>query len=255
MTFKLLSNGTVGSWQASNGTAILFPEMKVEIGGEKKLRGGAPVCCPNFGPAPTDGPYEGIQLPNHGLVRTCNMIDGKPVNGNRAVYQSGPTEHDDGWTGTHHMFQYPCFHQVWTSAKLGKSKLGDEQMHHRIRLGTEPIHDVDMPYSIGFHPYFATAGGKFLLRHGDQNWRSSDLSVNEPLFVPNKGPFFDIVTKSTKVQIELLRGYEGFYIWTDRPDLYICVEPVTFRSGPSYEMLYSGDSASCECLMTYSPRN
>jgi len=250
MTFNMQANSTISGWQATDGSNIFFPETEIKFGKEKKLRGGAPVCCPNFGSAPTDGPYEGITLPKHGLVRTSDTKEAQGV-----LDHTGPEETEDGWTQNHYIFQYPCFHEVWVSAKIGKSPLRNEQMHHRISLGTETIHDVDMPYSIGFHPYFATAGGKFLLRHGGESWKSRDLAVDEPFYVPARGPLFDIVTQSFSVQIEILRGYTGFYVWTDRPDLYICVEPVRVNPEDRYLILPAGEAAICECLMTYSTRS
>ena len=255
MTFVMQANSTISGWQAPDGSNILFPEMEIKFGKGKKLRGGAPVCCPNFGNAPTDGPYEGVVLPKHGLVRTCGMEDGRPVQGNRALHQDGPEVTEDGWTQNHYIFQYPCFHEVWVSAKLGKSQLQQEQMRHRISLGTEAIHDVDMPYSIGFHPYFATAGGNFLLRHAGQSWKGRELTVDDPFYIPANNPLLDVVTQSFSVQIEIVRGYTGFYVWTDRPDLYICVEPVRVDPEDRWLLLQAGEATVCECLMTYSPRS
>ena len=256
MTFIMQPNSTISGWQAPDGSNILFPEVEIKFGKEKKLRGGAPVCCPNFGNAPTDGPYKGITLPKHGLVRTCNQTKDRSIApDNRSMYQDGPEVTEDGWTQNHYIFQYPCFHEVWVSAKLGKSPLLNEQMHHRISLGTESIHDIDMPYSIGFHPYFATAGGNFLLRHGGESWKSRDLAVDDPFYVPACGPLFDIVTQNFSVQIEILRGYTGFYVWTDRPDIYICVEPVRVDPEDRYMVLPAGEASICECLMTYSKRS
>lgn len=251
MTFIMQPNSTISGWQAPDGSNILFPEMDIKFGKEKKRRGGAPVCCPNFGNAPTDGPYEGVVLPKHGLVRTCNRTEeGGIAPGNRSMYQDGPEVTEDGWTQNHYLFQYPCFHEVWVLAKLM-----NQALYHRIWLGTEAIHDINMPYSIGFHPYFATAGGGFKLRQGDNEWRNEDIEVDEPFFVPTRGPLFDIVTQSFIVQIEILRGYTGFYVWTDRPDLYICVEPVRVHPIDRYLVLEAGGVSSCECRMTYTPRS
>jgi hypothetical protein len=250
MTFIMQANSTISGWQAPDGSNILFPEMEFKFGKQKKPRGGAPVCCPNFGDAPTDGPYEGITLPKHGHVRTCGMKDGHPVPGNRALRQDGPRKTEDSWIQNSYTFLHPCHHKVQVQAKLM-----NQELYHRIWLETESTHNVDMPYSIGFHPYFATAGSSFQLRQGDECWSSADLKVNEPFYVPKRGPLFDIVTRSSIVQIEILRGYTGFYIWTDRPDLYICVEPVRIDPVNHYLILAAGEAVSCECRMTHASRS
>lgn len=256
MTWSMQPNGTISHWKGADGIDILFPETEFLFGIEKKLRGGAPVCCPNFGTAPNDGPYAGVQLPQHGLVRTSQMIGGRPAPGNRAMHQSPPTLNEDGWISSNYHFMAPWIHEVWVSAKTELATKDRVQcMHHSILLRTEAIHEVRMPYSIGFHPYFATAGGAFSLHHGDRHWTVYNLDVDTPFFVPlqDDGAFF-IDTFNGTTELKLNKGYNGFFVWTDRFDLYICVEPVCIGDGRRYRMLDVGEEVRCACTMTFTPR-
>jgi len=243
-----------------DGVDILYPETELKFGDEEKLRGGAPVCCPNFGTAPTTGPYKGITLPRHGLVRDCRIENGRVVKGNPALHQMNPTLSlfADGWISAGFVFVHPWHHRVWVSAKTEVPAVsGAECMRHRVSLGTERIHDEDMPYSIGFHPYFATGGGDFILRYGDQGWSNYNIQIGTAFFVPRQGDeMFYVDTLRGVIAVTLDEGYNGYFIWTDRPDLYICVEPVRVGSGKQrYRMLGAGQRINCECSMIFTPRD
>ncbi len=250
------SNGTISQWRTNEGTDILFPETQLQFGNKLKLRGGAPVCAPNFDTAPTDGPYAGIHLPKHGLVRDCRITDGKRSEQNTCFHQSAPQIDEDGWLSAGFMFTNPWSFDVWVSAK--STSLDEDKVHcleHRITLGTELIHDCDMPYSIGFHPYFATAGDAFSLHYGNKSWSVYDLKVNEPLFVRHQyGERFIIATSHGSTEIELTSGYNGYFVWTDKPDHYICVEPVRVGYDKQYRILSAGKWVDCECGLKYTPK-
>lgn len=252
----MLSNASLGVWKTSDGIDILFPEQDVETKTGMKSRGGAFVCSPNFGTAPTDGLYEGVRLPKHGLVRTCLIEDGKVLAGNSALWQSPPTVGANGEVSTGFIFMHPWPHEVWVSIKDGQSAgNGGQSFVHRISVGTEQIHDIEMPCSVGFHPYFATAGDAFTLHYAEQHWSVYNLTVDEPLYVPHQyGEHFKISTSHGDIEIELLRGYEGYFIWTDRPDRYICVEPVCLGYSQGYRLLNAGEIMTCECKVKYTPR-
>lgn len=248
------SNGTIGFWRVGkDGSDIIFPEAEIDVRGETKLRGGAPVCCPNFGPAPTEGPYKGVTLPQHGLVRNCRIADGKVAKGNPAMWQQAPTLREDGWFHAGFVFTHPWSHEAWVAAKTEMPESGVHRMHHRISLGTESIHDVDMPYSIGFHPYFATEGNDLRLRCGDMSWTVREMAVGESIHVTS-GNVMVLEGTDRTITVELTEGYNGFYVWTDRPDLYVCVEPVCLGNHKPYRMLLPGDVVSCACTLTYSPQ-
>lgn len=254
MTWSMQPNGTVDAWKTPAGVNVLFPETELMIEDKKKPRGGAPVCVPNFGTAPTDGPYKGTALPSHGFVRDCRMHNGQPTAGNRALGQGGPTT-IDGWTSTIFYFGDPWPHEVYISARTTESTEGAlwQQMQHFIRLKNKQSGNLEMPYSIGFHPYFATHGEPYSLHYGLSNWESGDLLINDPFFVPCRpGEHFTIQTSQGTVRLDLKDGYTGFFVWADRPNLYICVEPVCVGNTERYRML-GPDPIECQCVMTYIP--
>lgn len=258
MAWTMETNGTISCWQSLDGTDILFPETELPFGDKLKLRGGAPVCAPNFGTAPTDGPYQGIHLPKHGLVRDCRIVDGKQSAQNTCFHQSTPRLDEDGWLTTGFMFTHPWTHDVWVSAEEDREPVDGKKLYlrHRILVGVKLIEDEGMPCSVGFHPYFATAGNAFSLFYKDEKWSVNDLVVDEPFFVPHRyGEKFLIATSHGDVEIELKTGYNGYYVWTDKPDSYVCVEPVSDGGHACYRMLRAGEALDCECILTYTPNN
>lgn len=257
MAWTMESNGTISEWKSCDETDILFPETQVRFGDKLKLRGGAPVCAPNFGTAPTDNRYRGAHLPKHGLVRLSRIENGKVIQGNPAIHQAAPALDEEGWITAGFYYLHPWPFDVWVSAK--STSLAEDKVHcleHRITLGTELIHDCDMPYSIGFHPYFATAGDAFSLHYGDKDWSVYDLKVDEPFFVQHRyGERFVVATSHGNTEIELTNGYNGYFVWTDKPDQYICVEPVCVGYGKRYQMLDAGGMADCKCILRYTPKD
>lgn len=255
MSFEMHSNGTIRDWKNSEGKNILFPQTELVSGHGVKERGGAHVCSPIFGTVPTDGPYKGVTLPQHGLVRDSIIIDGKPAAGNRAHNQSGPDLVNGDWTVTRFGYMYPYPHRVWVAAKeVTPSSKGSQHLKHRLGISTGDVFDLDMPYSLGFHPYFATHGENFELRHGEQNWNKEDIHVDKPFFVPHQpGTPFALMLEDAIIHVHITAGYNGFYVWTDRPDLYVCIEPVCVGTNTRYQMLQPGGSMACECSIRYAP--
>lgn len=249
------STGTIPFWKTDEGVNILFPQTKLVFGHGTKTRGGAHVCCPNFGTAPTDGPYRDITLPQHGLVRGSSIFDGKATTGNCAFHQSEPGLVDGEWIEAGFAYNHPWPHRVWVAAKkVQHIPSRSQHLKHRLRLSTENVYDQSIPYSLGFHPYFATHGTDFELRHGEESWKKEDLHVNKPLFVPYKpGGLFVLKLDGAIIQIYLTTGYNGFYVWTDRPDLYVCIEPVCVGVKNRYQMLEPGGTVNCECSIRYAP--
>ena len=252
MSIFMENNGTLSHWRAGNGTGIFYPEGNVTVGGKTKLRGGAPVCCPNFGIAPTDGPYAGISLPQHGLIRDATVNRGRVGPNNRADLQFTPAREDDDYLGADFIFKEPWRHRVRIMAKDYQPQQQEIYgLSHCILLEAE----VEMPYSIGFHPYFATAGGPFVLRNPGEEWRSENLEVNKPFFTKRRlqGAFEIELTHGT-IELQIKEGYTDYCIWTDRPDLYICVEPVRVDHERRYLMLDAGEIQTCRCTIKYTPK-
>lgn len=122
-----------------------------------------------------------------------------------------------------------------------------------------------IPFSLGFNPYFATNGKPFVIRngpellegtwHGGEKWKKEDLDLT--------GSFIGLKLVSQRclleldygtVQICVIDGYNNFCIWSDRPDLYICVGPVLHSAGSMPLMLRPGQSQRSECALHYKPK-
>lgn len=254
MSFKMEVNGSLGYWKSSNGIDILHPEIEQMFGGCSKLRGGAPVCAPNFGDAPKGGPYRRTRLPKHGLVRDCLIENGKKPRKNKATRQSGPHQSADGWVSTGFQFNHPWPHTVQVSAQEEQSLAihGETYLRHRIAITP----DVVMPCSIGFHPYFATQGETFSLHYYERRWKMDEIPVNEAFFVqgqPNER--FVVSTCHGYVEMELHGGYNGYYVWTNDPSSYICVEPVCIGCGLGFRMVDPGETLECACSLKYFPKS
>jgi hypothetical protein len=249
-------NATISSWRAPDGTNILFPETEIEVNGEKKQRGGAFVCAPNFGPAPKTGPYTGITLSQHGLVRQCRIKDGQAVPGNPAWSQSEPLRGTDGLLSAGFSFEHPWPHNVLVSAGVSPVTVNQNViMTHRILVTAEADNDLDMPCTVGFHPYFATGDEAFTLHYDEQDWSAYNLTEGESIYVPHEvGKNFIITTDHGEIEIELVFGYNGFYVWTDQLDKYICVEPVSQAPDTGHWLLQPGGRKDCECRITYTPK-
>lgn len=254
MTFEMLSNGTIGHWTASDGTNILFPEQQLAFGQETKLRGGAPVCVPNFGDAPTDDRYQGIALPKHGLVRDCRNINGSRTKENRAFAQSESTVSND-WTVTNFIFDTPWSFEAVVAMKLELDSMsGNQDLRHRISM-SDIMGDGGIPYSIGFHPYFATNGEGWSMYHGEHNWTVYGMPVNQPVlrFVRSNNRSIYLRTSHGEVEVQLVKGYNAFCVWTDRPDHYVCIEPVCISQTNKPFVLDQFEQVDCECLIRYNP--
>lgn len=252
MSTFMENNGTLSHWRTNDGTDIFYPEGEVIVNGEKKQRGGAPACCPNFGTAPTDGPYAGISLRQHGLVRDATVNRGCPGPNNKADLQFAPVREDDGYLGADFIFEEPWQHRARVMAKdYHLERQGIYGLSHHILLKAK----VAMPYSIGFHPYFATAGGPFVLRNPGEDWHSEDLEVDKPFFTVRRlHGAFEIDLSHGTIELLVEEGYTDYCIWTDRPDLYICVEPVRVHHERRYLMLDAGEIQNCQCKITYTPK-
>lgn len=245
----MLKNGTINHWTTSDGTPILYPEATLDVGGKRALRGGAPVCCPIFGTMPSGGPYEGITMPKHGLVRHCH---GEPYGTGEgespAITQFGPAEDEQGWLYTDFDFSRPWRHHAMVSINVRSPNSYTNVMHHSIRLRAEE----EMPYSIGFHPYFPTAGKRFVIEHaGRELWREDIVPGDARFFCYTPGEPIFVRLAQGRVDIDFTSGYNGFYIWTDRPDLYICVEPVRVHVEHRYLTLEAGGQVNCDCTLTH----
>lgn len=246
----MLPNGTIEKWQTESGKDILFPETKIEFATQIRWRGGAPTICPNFGSIPTDGIYQDIYLPSHGLVRNCRIENGMPAEDNTASQQVGPITDAEGWTKTNFVFTKPWAHEVAVAVQEESLEDGATVLHHQISLTSK--HNADIPYSLGFHPYFATQGQDFTLQTGDRIWKSEIIPRDKLIYTPAIiGSEFVLQMAHGQIKVVLTDGYNGFVFWTDRPDLYICVEPVCMTDQQKHHLLPAGETITCTSTVTF----
>jgi len=231
----LAGNGTLTQWNV-NGIHVLFPEQHLEVGGSVKLRGGAPICCPIFGPMPDTEDYEGIVLPQHGLVRTgvdfeqrvhTSLNTKEELNGPR----SGATV-ADGWDTLEHYFV--TFSRPWPHRVVVCFETANDNsfLSHQILVQYCPERNKicrgKMPISLCLHPYFATYGKPFRIELNDVSIYSENIQekVSQSLACTAGGALRLFLEHGVvELEIPFEGGYTDFNIWTDAIDKYICIEP------------------------------
>jgi len=246
MPFEVANNATILSWTNSKGIEVLYPEQEHQIGGVKKLRGGAPVCCPIFGPQPDLPVYAQCNLPQHGLVRL-----GEQGSLTSARREPRHVQFKFIFPGN---VRFPWRHHVSVEASLGADLLA-----HDVVVCTDPndgTADAEkspltpMPISLGFHPYFATNGENFCIHGQGISVTPADLESGHPIYHP--------VPRSGGIRIEfdtrilLIRdvsGYDGIVTWTDAAKKYVCVEPVLGVNNP--RELAANDRIAVRCVVEF----
>jgi hypothetical protein len=240
MSYILDGNGTLTWWDMYN-EEILFPEQEIVIAGQNKLRGGAPVCSPIFGPQPKSPAYKGLDLPQHGLIRLgensehCSEVESSPKGGRITFI------HDTPWP-----------HETLIEI-VNESDMNKEVLIHSLTVSY--LGDVSMPLSMGFHPYFATYNKPFSIRYNGVDKKSADIEHNTPFFLKKsvENTILSLNLGHSLIEISIDEGdYEGFYIWTDSISQYICVEPVLGKPGDQHHTLTHGQTRTGVCKMTYS---
>lgn len=224
-------NGSLRSWIPRGcGESILYPERTVLIGEKQKVRGGAFVCCPIFGAVPQDNAYEGVVLPQHGLVRQHPYL-GRDCRFHNGVAQSMMS------------FDEPWQHTVLASTRISRD---GERLTHTIRVTNNER--SPMPISLGFHPYFKTGGKRFEIRHGDRTVRSKNVAHNTPLFIPlHRGKKVVTLSANGRLIALTMTGYTHVCVWTDNISEYICVEPVMRAVQGGHVKLKGNTSMSVSC--------
>jgi galactose mutarotase-like enzyme len=229
-------NGTLRSWIPPGcGESILYPERTILIGEERKVRGGAFVCCPIFGPVPQEDGYSGIVLPNHGLVRQ------HPFKERACRFQKGEAR-SEMW------FNEPWNHTVRASTRISRD---GERLTHTIRVTNNER--CPMPISLGFHPYFKTGGGRFEIRHGDQRVKSRDVAHDTPLFIPLNRRKVVTLSANGRLIALTMKSYTHICVWTDNIGEYVCVEPIMRAVQGGHVKLKGRKSLSVSCEIHTTP--
>ena len=247
----LADNGTLKGWQV-DGIDVIYPERKVVIDGIEKLRGGAPVCCPIFGKMPETPDYEGLDLPQHGLVRLGDRHVYKlhtSLNRNEMILSN--FSGIDSYLMAHYEYYRVVYEKPWehTITILLKTLRTHPYLEHDIRVLSTPVgNQKRMPASIALHPYFSTMGEEFTIVYGRQTILSGDIQEGVSRQIEATMPIINLAHGQVVISTHV-SSYTGFNIWTDDIKKYICVEPYYGIGGIHY--LPSFQPLICRCQISF----
>ena len=209
---------TITSWKV-DGIDVLFPEQNMLINGQKKKRGGIPICFPNFGKPIS---YGGIEIPQHGFLRDKEKMFYRAQTQNHFVVMSGMVDAYGLSYSTsikmqvHHQFNTPTLIQelsVWSGDKF-----------------------KTMPLCLGFHPYFKV-NRKYLNFIRDGKAMNMEIFSGEKLLQAQKFDFKNVFEIQLDERLSVVMvclgdfetGHQQVCIWSDNPDEYVCVEPIIHK--------------------------
>lgn len=235
--------GKVKSWTCSKTRrSIIFPETVIP--GGDRARGAAPVCAPLFGPQPTTWDWLQMKLPRHGLVRLLDKVrDAHMVS--RSHGQQGMELYRIAFDPS---IDYPWAFSVGIGLKYDAE---DNQLLHHLEIcRTDERRNSPMPFSLGFHPYFATHG-EFELKVGSYTMATEVSNLTEGIRVRNR---LGLVLETKHGTLDITgTGNDEYVIWSDDPTRYICIEPVLGLDGE--HTLEPGEHQKIMTLMKYTPKN
>jgi len=254
-THTVALNGTIKNWTMDDGTEILFPEQEIIVNCERKLRGGAPVCCPIFGSMPGTEDYSGASLPQHGLVRLGDKY---------LIEQLARLDTEENKsTVMDFYFNVAGFPWKHTASVFTQMCPQENLLKHSINVerSSSCRNKKAMPLSVGFHPYFSTHGNPFRIINTETKEgaiESKDIPNDSPFFIPISYSSEPLRLRTTHgdLTISIPEGgeYTRFCIWTDAIDKYICIEPVFGKPKDDHELLDPGLNFSTKCAMKFFPK-
>jgi galactose mutarotase-like enzyme len=232
-----------GHWQI-NGKDILYVEPESFASSNMKFVGGNPVMFPIFSTLGLEGQselhYNGqlIQLPQHGLARLSSEWRANQTKEHQVKLYLNDSEK------TRSLFPFPfSLEQTYT---LGANSLTLEQKV--TNHGTS-----DLPFVIGFHPYFAVSDPKhcemsgilphrpcyFVSNHGPDNMDShlpstlplGDEEVNHHFHQGHHTVTLKDRLVGRTITMERSPSYQCMTVWSEPHRPFVCIEPVTGRRG------------------------
>ena len=188
---------TIGGYIDSlilKGREVLFPKTSVQVGDDKKLRGGMHVCLPQFGPDSKN------HLAQHGFGRTS---DWEIRHQNESDIGLKLISTEKGYEHVEWLLDYSLPNENEAIAILTVCNYGESPVR------TSP----------GFHPYFTAAGTQFDFNgapyDADYISHTEFVSSNQDAHVAFDGLKLDIRTHNLPV----------YALWSDRNGQYTCAEP------------------------------
>ncbi len=194
-----------------DGNNILFPYHTTPEG---NIRGGCHMCAPCFGTSP--------RFPKkHGVLRDISMysVQKYAPNSISMEFEQLPTE------------KYPW--HLWYNTDV---TVKDNEMTTTLRTYRLKDNNKEKaPINIGFHPYFANEGAKYVevmeFPTGKTQWIFSKEARSAPL--DGKGAIFIEMPRWRVLMyfnsfIEI-NGYRSrMVLWSDDPKKYTCIEPIMY---------------------------
>ncbi len=172
---------------------ILFPKRTLTNGaGEQKVRGGAHVCYPNFGPGGASG------LGQHGFARTSNWNIKETSDTSATLSLDGQGD----YRALQATLRYDIQDGVFTSA-----------------LTIRNTGDVPVAVSPAFHPYFWHQPGTELVVDEE---RVVPEDLEGTVFIDGDTHHLQLGPRQLTVRSSNLPRWAE---WTDQLGSYVCVEP------------------------------
>lgn len=193
------TNGAYVTVLKNGGHDILFPAQRI---GEK-LRGGAPVCAPIFGPG------DAVELKQHGFARDVEWV----------VTRQSQDEITLSFNAMGHSeipVQYRGCVMTYTVTIC--------ESHLALKLTIENRGNHAFVCSPGFHPYFLTNNAPSVTVQSDtvRQFSVEELAATQFLPPRQRVVAVDLGAAIVRMTSDTLQRYA---VWSADPDKYICVEP------------------------------
>jgi len=205
-----ITGGRIRTWR-EEGMDIFFPQQKLIIDGQEKLRGGMHVCFPSFGPVDKK-----FGLPQHGRLRDL-----------RGIKRSSNWElRGSDLLG--------CFNQpISVSISAIPQKRG---FRFSIFASLKKEATAAVPIGMGLHPYFSTPQGYASTGYYGERFEGTPQTVVRKLELSDyvRRQYFYEITIHLKDLGTVKMNVGGDFLkvpnpavvfWRDDPR-YLCVEPV-----------------------------
>jgi hypothetical protein len=245
-----VQGGTIVRWQYGE-VDVLYPQRRISVRGELKLRGGIPICVPIHGKPPDERWLQGFGIPQHGFVRDQQMEYVR-----RESSASGQMNLTHVGSGV-----FP-----WGFLCAETPMVTEEGVYHSLVVMRLKEHDQSkfpgtpeggMPVAPGIHPYFSTPRGVWGLAHGKRTLHNTGLRKGESQVWPLvAGESVRLRTSLGTVRFVPQEPYQELVIWTDS-EYYVCVEPRTRKEGfgtpEGIALCEDLESLDLSCYFTFEP--
>ncbi len=210
-TVLIAENGTVFSWDVDE-TSVLTPvTLEASVADS---RGGIPLCIPMFSTQQRE--VRGSHLPLHGILmyepqgEITALCEGQRW---EEVFSFGANE---------------SFAWKWSVGLQVVLEQNTLTCSLTITRDANCSNEAEMPYSIGFHPYFNTFGADFSYKIDGHTTCKQEVSkdITNSAFAPLVQDESATLTTSKGTLTITPQGYDEYCLWTDNINSYFCIEPI-----------------------------